>query len=158
MASIASSIDGRLRLRAPEWRGTSSLAECQAALAELPGVVSVACNERAASLLIHYDFTRTPRPEMEGLARARLGLAAETAEAVDSSVQREDAVSVRGFYRWRPARRDLNRYAKIGAVATMAVSLLAIAARQRRLHVWSGVASLVLTGVHMAINRRNLLR
>lgn len=157
MASIASSIDGRLRVRVPELRGTSALAECQTALAAIPGVSSVACNARIGSLLVYYEIATHSRASMEAQVFACLGRVPAEAAGAGTLAQAGQVVRQR-VVKWVPARRDINRYAKFGAVVSMAVSLLAIAARQRRLHVWSGVAALALTGVHMTINRRNLLR
>lgn len=158
MANIVSSIAGRLRLRAPELKGGPVLAAQQAALAGLPGIVSATVNARTGSLLVRYDAARLSRSELErevclrfGIARAQNGLnAGDGLEAVplESAPARK----------WKPARGDVNRYAKLGSVACMAVSLLAIAARQRRLHVWSGVAALAFAGAHMVIHRRTLLR
>lgn len=159
MISIASSIDGRLRVRVPELRGALALAECRAELAAIPGVALVVSNERTGSLLIHYDTAQILRSEMEARACVCLGM---TPEVLDddgqSDLQDAPRPAWTGALKWRPARRDVNRYAKLGAVACMAVSLLAIAARQKRLHAWSGAASLVLVAVHMAIHRRTLLR
>lgn len=156
MWSIASSISGRMRVRLSPLPDAASLEALCGQLRAQPGVDDVRGNPRTGSVLIHYDPLVISQTGLEVCLAGQLGPSWGDGAA---SVTRTGEL-VKSVWRQVPAvsRRDLNRYAKYGAVACMAVSLWALAVRQRRLHVWGGVASLAFTGVHMAINRRNLWR
>lgn len=155
MWNIASSIRGRLRVRLRPLPEAGSLETLCAQLRAQPGVGDVQSNSRTGSVLIHYDPLVVSPAGLDVCLVELLGSADEGPVPVTRA-----GTLVKNVWRQVPAvsRRDLNRYAKYGAVACMALSLWALAIRQRRLHVWGGVASLAFTGVHMAINRRNLWR
>jgi hypothetical protein len=149
MTLIVSSIPGRLRLRARNL--DAALPEAIATMTAWPGVGEVVHNPRAASLLIRYDPRILSQASMEAAALGALGAADEAAPAALTDIPEADAEPTNTGVQRRQWRSDINRNAKYGAMAAMTVSLLALPARRRRLHVEAGVLALVFTGVHMYI-------
>lgn len=157
MNRIASSLPGRLRLKLADAGQLATLADT---FRSLEGVGELTCRPGSVSLIVHYD-RRLARPAIEAFARQQLGLEAPAAD--DDAMPDPDDTELSTPARAPAAPRRkwrlvVNRYAKYGAVAAMAVSLLAIAARRKRLHTQAGLVSLALTALHMGIHRRNLLR
>ncbi len=158
MNRIASSLPGRLRLKLSD---AGKLPALGASFRNLDGVGELTARPAAASLIVNYDPQRLPRASIEAFARRQLGLDAPASN--DEDIPDPDDTVLEQVLRAQPAPRRkwrlvANRYAKYGAVAAMAVSLLAIAARRKRLHTQAGLVSLALTALHMTIHRRNLLR
>ena len=139
MSRIASSIPGRIRVRDPQLRQPERLERLRTALAAGAGVASTEINPVAGSLLLHYDAATVAPELMEAF--------------VDAAVDAELAAP-------RPdtAQTRLNRYAKHGMLASLALSLAFAAAGKKRWHVVSGGLFLAGLGVHLAVNRQRLLR
>lgn len=149
MTRIASSVPGRLRLRDPALRRGPALSRLATDLAGLPGVLGVAANDQAGSVVVTYDAGRIARSEMEAAAL-------RVAEAVlGPSGGSETAI----WHRMAPSRRvRINRYAKRGMLASLLVSLALAAGGVKRWHAWSGGAFLAFLAAHLAVHRRHLLR
>lgn len=139
MSRIASSIPGRIRVRDPQLRQAERLERLRAVLAAGEGVTSSEINPTTGSLLLGYDAATVAPEIMEAL--------------VDAAVDAELAAP-------RPdtAEARLNRYAKRGMLASLALSLAFAAAGKKRWHVLSGGLFLAGLGLHLAVNRKRLLR
>lgn len=139
MSRIASSIPGRIRVRDPKLRVPERLERLRSALAAGDGVTSTEINPVAGSLLLYYDAAATAPEIMESF--------------VDAAVDAELASP-------RPdtAQTRLNRYAKHGMLASLAVSLAFAAAGNKRWHALSGGLFLAALGVHLAHHRQRLLK
>ena len=139
MSRIASSIPGRIRVRDPQLRQAERLERLRAVLAGGEGVTSSEINPTVGSLLLGYDAATVAPEIMEAL--------------VDAAVDAELAAP-------RPdtAEARLNRYAKRGMLASLALSLAFAAAGKKRWHVLSGGLFLAGLGLHLAVNRKRLLR
>lgn len=139
MSRIASSIPGRIRVRDPKLRVPERLLRLRDALAQGMGILSVETNALTGSLLLHYDAAATAPEIMESFVDA----------AVDAELAspRPDTTQTR-----------LNRYAKHGMLASLAVSLAFAAAGNKRWHALSGGLFLAGLGVHLAHHRQRLLK
>lgn len=145
---IASHVSGRLRLRHPGLRNPIRSDHVSALLRERPAVLSVEANPAAGSLLIRYDQALSAPERMEAdlldlLAAA--GLAANP--AVDQSEKSEADRE--------PAARRLNRYAKIGMLASLSASLAALTVGKRA-HAAFGALHVGLLMIHLANHRSRL--
>lgn len=169
MNLIASSLPGRLRLRAPALRRQAAQQRLVAGLTGLPGALSVAGNAAAGSIALTYDAARVAREDMEtaalGVAQAVLGAGVEgeeaEAQAAGKAVATAPAPAVgsrRAGFVAPSLRVRINRQAKRGMLASLAVSLALAAAGARRWHVVSGGAFLVFLALHLTVHRRHLLR
>lgn len=159
MNLIASSLPGRLRLRAPALRRESPLRRLAADLAGLPGVVSVTDNERAGSLLLHYDAMRVAPADFEAAAlrAAEKVLGAPNPRSAPAA----DAFAPEASHRRLVApslRVRINRQAKRGMLASLLMSLALAATGAKRGHVLAGAHFLGFLALHLAVHRRHLLR
>ena len=153
MTSIASSIPGRLRLRHPALRDHGRLARLGALVNTWPGIGGVTTNPAAGSLVATYDPTVLSEPESRRRAEAAV------AALVPAAKPRPAKAAVTG-----PARRPrmtparANRIAKPVMLASLAVSLALAAAGAKRAHILTGIGFLHALGVHLWVQRRNLLK
>lgn len=161
MNLIASSLPGRLRLRAPALRRAAPLRRLVAGLGELPGVLAVAANERAGSVVLTYDAGRIARGDMEATALHAAGSVLDVGvdgAKVETSAP-PAAAAERSVGGLAPSLRvRVNRPAKRGMLGSSLVSLALAAAGAKRWHVLSGGAFLVFLTLHLAVHRRHLLR
>lgn len=153
---FASRLPGRLRLRHPALRRPQCNAAALALLAGLDGTTLATGNAATGGLLLLYDHTRIAPAAMEAQVAAALGdmldpVPAPVAAVVVPVAPSPDKV-LRGG-RGRPVSRAVN----IGMLASMAATLLALAAG-RKLHAAFGVAHLAFLAVHLAIHRKKLQR
>ena len=157
MSLIVSSIPGRLRLRVRDLDAerAATLPVAIEAIAALPGVREVTDNPRTASVLIHYDSRILSQTSMETAVLTLLGADHTIAPAVTEAAGVEAAKTRPPQATWRA---HINRGAKLGTMAAMAVSLLALLARYKRVHARAGILALVFASVHLYIQRRRLLR
>lgn len=163
MGLIASSLPGRLRLRAPALRQTTARRTLADRLMSLVGALDVVENPRAGSLVLNYDAKRVDATTIEraavGAARA-LGMVPSTGKPpkVVTKQARTSAPS--------PAKRAVspslrvraNRVAKRGMLGSLMVSMALAAAGSRRWHVISAGAFLAFLALHLTVHRRHVLR
>lgn len=142
MFEIAASLPGRLRLRSPALRAEEPQRRCAEALAGVDGVRGVRGNPRAGSIAIAYD----PALLDEAAILRRLGLERRDPPPPPAARPRR-APSATGA---------TNRWAKIGAMASLAVSLGALAVGRKRLHAIAGGIGVACIAVHMLRHRRRL--
>jgi hypothetical protein len=149
---IASSIPGRLRLRHAALRNPHQLERLRAATAGWQGVLAVATNPRAGSLLIRYDPVRLETKPCEQRALAAvaevLGLRPVTAGPTRRHAGRPGGLP----------RVKVNRWAKRGMLASLALSLALAAMGHKSWHALVGIAFLHGLAVHLWIHRQRLLR
>lgn len=155
---LRSRLPGRIRVRHPALRARARHAELAAELARWDGMISVEGNPSTGSLLLHYDAKRCAPAHMEvrvaEAAAAVIGLTAEppTPEPVPAP---PEAAAPRKKSP-RNGLRQLNRAAKFGMMASLPLSLAALAF-SKRTHAAAGAAFVALVLVHMTANRRYLL-
>lgn len=142
---IASNIPGRLRLRRDAWRSLKGNEAACAELAGWEGVTSVRGNWKTGSVLMLYDVRMISQDTMTTRVLGRFG--------EDEAGRPADTFPPRSF----SVPKSWNRYAKIGALGTMAASLAALGF-SRRAHAVFGGVSLALAAVHIAANRNKLWR
>lgn len=145
---FASVLPGRIRLRHPLLRDRDVR---ERVLDSLRPLADIASNPAVGSLLLRFDPTDGDR---EARIRAEVAAMFNTAEP---SAAPDPAPAAHAPRRRRRAKWELNRAAKIGAVASMAVSLAALGS-SRKLHAQAGVLSVALTLIHMLVHRRHMLR
>lgn len=142
MNRIVSAVPGRLRLRDLALRDSQQLERLRCTIAAFNGVRSVYGNPKAGSLIVRYDVAC--------LEPKRIEAQVEAAAAVELA---KPTTSGRGCRRVR-----VNRYAKRGMLASLAVSLLLAAVGQKRWHAASGGLFLASLLVHLGVHRRHVLR
>jgi cation transport ATPase len=144
MTHIASSLPGRLRIR---WQALSS-ADCaqrlSQSLRELPGFKSAEHKIDARSLIVFYDPAKLPVETLEA--------------ALDAFCDAEQATRRKTRHRVLRASQQANRFAKIGMLGSLAVSLALIAARQKKSHALWGVVFLLFLAIHLVHYRRLIFR
>jgi hypothetical protein len=142
MNPVASSIPGRLRLRAPALRAPETLARLAALLGALDASCRVETNPHCGSLLLRYDPTRLAQSTAESAARAACPLANV---APSAKTRRYTRASLR-----------MNRYAKYGMLASLGASLVYAATGATRAHALTGAVFVACLGAHMAVHRHRL--
>lgn len=142
MKRIVSSISGRIRLRDAGLRDPLRLERLNRSVKSFKGVLTVEANRGAGSLVVHYDPAQIDHGRIEAQLEAMAG--AELARPVPE--------------RRRITRVQVNRYAKRGMLASLAVSLLLAATGQKRWHALSGAMFVACLMVHLATHRRHLVR
>ncbi|MFT4172057.1 MAG: hypothetical protein QM639_05825 [Rhodocyclaceae bacterium] len=140
MIRIASATPGRVRLKAPALAEVSLLDSVVRQLTALAGVRTVRVNAHACSVVVAYDDTLI---DANGIAAFVCGLIGTP------------PAPPRGG---KTMRLRANRYAKYGAMASLAASMAFAAAGNKRWHIATGGVFLAFLGVHMAVHRRHLLR
>lgn len=140
--SIVSSVPGRFRIQDAVFADASAAKILVAQLVqEFPGI-SPRLNGKASSLIVGYDFHTLSRTELESRTLALLST---------------PATPPRRHVRKRSFRLRANRYAKIGALASLGASLAFAAAGRKRLHIATGYLFLAFLGVHLAVFRRTIV-
>jgi uncharacterized membrane protein YbaN (DUF454 family) len=146
MERVVSAIPGRLRVRDPRF--------CDPAVArrvidstarELP-VLDARANPAACSVVFLYDAKAIPLAEMR--RRTEDALAACLASPSGGKPRKNR----------RRARRAINRYAKIGALSSLAASIFFAYTGSKRLHVVTGWVFVACLCAHLAVFRRTLAR
>ena len=147
MKRIVSAVPGRLRIKDPYLSTELAVASISASLSrELP-IQSMRPNLVANSIVLHYDAALIDLSAMKAVTENLL-----------AKLMRQEAANDSSRLKRRSAKRKLNRYAKIGALSSLAASLAFALTRYKQLHIvtgWVFVASVV---VHMAVFRRTLLK
>lgn len=143
---IASAIPGRIRVRTPALRNPDLLAQMGQAMQNLAGVVSMRPNAAACSIIMEYDSNQVPASEMQA--------------QVETLVTSKLAIppSAESHPKKNTFRRRANRWAKYGSIASLGVSLAALAVGGKRLHVIGGGVFVAFLAVHMAIHRKHTFR
>lgn len=147
MLKIASALPGRIRLRLTD--KTMPLPALATACRSLDAVTSVRINAAAHSLVLTFDSAACDLPSM----LVRLATVAPL-PTMPSGVR----MSPSRYRRPRPLKLRLNRIAKLGALSSLAASLVWAASGNKRLHVASGFVFLGFLATHLAVYRRNLTR
>jgi hypothetical protein len=154
MNPIASSIPGRLRLRAPGLRNPARLESLHAAIAKWSGVLAVETNPKAGSLLVRYDVRHLERTRIE----ARAATAAAKVLGTHATKVGAGGTAADARHHGGTPRVKANRWAKRGMLASLTVSLLLAAAGTKRWHALAGVAFMHALAVHLWAHRRHILR
>nr|WP_246781429.1 hypothetical protein [Rhodoblastus sphagnicola] len=120
-------------------------------------LAEVESNPATGSLLLRFDPADA---DMEARIRAEvaailgdLALSSAEPEAAKAAPARADS----GEWLDRRAKREINRVAKIGSLAAMAVSIAALRS-SRKLHAQAGYLSVFLMLVHTAFHWRRAFR
>jgi hypothetical protein len=142
MNRIVSAVPGRLRLRDLALRDHQQLERLRCTIAAFDGVRSVDGNPKAGSLVVRYDVA--------SLEPGRIEAQVEAAAAIELA----KPATIGGGSR----RVQVNRYAKRGMLASLGVSMLLAAIRQKRWHAASGGLFLACLVVHLGVHRRHVLR
>ncbi len=138
MTHIASSVPGRIRLKDMALRDPETLARLEAALNAQEGVSSTRGNAAVGSVVVHYERSRVKPGQIVQATVAILGSTSPTTG--------------------RPFKRRVNRYAKLGALATLTTSLVLAASGRKYAHAIAGGAFLACLGTHLYIHRRSITR
>ncbi|OGS91248.1 MAG: hypothetical protein A2Z95_01965 [Gallionellales bacterium GWA2_60_18] len=157
MNLIASSLPGRLRLRAPALCNAAKLEALRAIVARWRDVLAVETNPQAGSLLVRYDAARLDRARFE----ARAVAAAEKALGVNAkgSVKAvADETAAPSHRHGGTQRVRANRWAKRGMLASLAVSLLLAGLGRKRWHALAGGLFLHALAAHLWVHRRRILK
>lgn len=173
--ALVSCLPGRIRLRHPALRQPAERTRLAATLAAIDGMLSVDANPAVGSLLLHYDPTRRARAAMEAQVAAQTAQALDAAAAPIPEQPTADTVpddalpcetvpdatadaTADARRRRRSTAKRLNRLAKLGMLASLPLSLAAVAFGGKRLHAVSGGAFTLLLLAHLVIHRRHLLQ
>jgi hypothetical protein len=149
---------GRLRLRMPELRQRHFNEALVAEFSRWDGVLSVEGNVATGGILLLYDPGRADPASMEARVVARLGPSAGAARSGDSPGVAPGVSSdmpsapVAGSLLW-----PLNRPAKIGMLASLTASMLALTLGKKP-HAVLGALHLAFLMIHLANHRRKLLQ
>ncbi|MDR1890080.1 MAG: hypothetical protein LBQ81_12005 [Zoogloeaceae bacterium] len=155
MNPVASSIPGRLRVRAPDLRASKTLARLAAQLGALDVSCRVTTNPCCGSLLLCYDATRLTRQTVEAAVHALFAPEAASVPASTGAPLREPhGQKLRRHYTRTSLK--LNRYAKYGMLASLGASLVYAATGATRAHALTGAVFVACLGAHMAVHRHRL--
>ncbi|GHU03835.1 hypothetical protein FACS1894205_1060 [Alphaproteobacteria bacterium] len=138
MSVIASHFPGRLRIRCPKLRNDGLLTALSADFRSWSGVRNVRGERRSGSIVILYDDKAIAFSVLEERISARLALTDIAPNA-------------------RPPITRANRLVKIGMLVSLAAAIGGLGV-SRRAHAAAGGALLMFLLLHMAMQRRALLR
>ena len=145
MKRIVSGVPGRLRIKDSAFGDTDIANEVVARLKQLTpndALLSTRINTGANSIVVHYDIDRLAPIDMQVRTEHLLvGMFGK------SPIRR----------RRRSRRLRINRYAKIGALVSLAASLAFAATGHKRLHIIAGMVFLAFLTAHLAVFRRTLI-
>lgn len=145
MKCIVSAVPGRLRIKVPQLlQGELAQRFVECSARALP-LLSSRANPDAFSIVLHYDADAISLSD----ARTRVE---QTLDALLAPAAKPG----KSMARRRSARLRLNRYAKMGALASLAVSLASAYAGPKRLHVMTGWVFVACLCAHLAVFRRTL--
>lgn len=145
MKVIVAAVPGRLRLKHSALAEAAMQEAFAAQLNEIPAVSTLRANAAAASLIVEYDQAAIALKEIE----QKIAQIASELLALPVSPRSNSGQTL---------KRRANRYAKYGAIASLAVSVAAIYAGRKRLHAATGWLFLAFLGVHMYVHRKNTFR
>ena len=150
--AFVSILPGRIRLRHPLLRDTSRHRDLTARLLPL---VQVEGNPVIGSLLLRFDPTDTG---METRIRAEVATVLPIDPSPPTTPRSSPHMGKRiALPQPHKAKWQINRAAKIGAVASMAVSLAALGS-SRKLHVQAGAVFVMMMLTHMATHWRRTFK
>jgi hypothetical protein len=155
MNPVASSIPGRLRLRAPSLRAPKTLARLAAQLGALDVSCRVETNPCCGSLLLRYDTTRLAQASVEAAALAWFA-PASTGSPAPQSGRAQKPLRQKPLRHYTRTSLKLNRYAKYGMLASLGASLVYAATGATRAHALAGAVFVACLGAHMAVHRHRL--
>jgi copper chaperone CopZ len=118
------------------------LDQLEVALRRIDGITSLQSNPGAGSVVLYFDVARVDTAVLE--------------EAVDAAVDATLAAPLPKSK--RSLKMQVNRYAKVGMLGSLATSLALAATGQKRLHAVTGGLFVACLGVHLGVHRRSLLR
>jgi hypothetical protein len=149
---IVSAVPGRLRVKDPRLSDHATVRKViDSTSRELP-VLETHANPTACSVVIRYDARVIPLPEMQKRTEDVLA-------ACLASRSEENQPQKYPPRKWRRSPRlRLNRYAKIGAMASLAASLGFAYSGRKRLHIVTGWVFVACLCAHMGVFRRTLAR
>lgn len=142
MSRIVSSLPGRIRVRAPALRKQVHAQHVTAALARLDGVTRIESNPNASCIVIHFAPSRVVIEDFDTLVEKTI----------------DDVLAKPLTNGRRPTRMQVNRYAKVVMLGSLATSVALAASGQKRWHAITGAVFLGCLGVHLGVHRRHLLR
>jgi hypothetical protein len=135
---IASFIDGRVRIRAEALKQAEIMAAAKSMVEAGQGVLKVEGNLRTGSLLVYYDPAVIARETLLGAA----------------ALLEERFGDARRGGRGKNAARAFGRKTEMFLLFLSYGGTLAGLLFDRRIHVLSGLAFFLLTGVHVCARRR----
>jgi hypothetical protein len=154
MNPVASSIAGRLRVRAPALRVPATLARLAAQLGALDASCRVETNSRCGSLLLRYDATHLAPQVAESAVLALFP--PETAPVSTPASTSMPAPKHKLRRHYTQTSLKLNRYAKYGMLASLGASLAYAATGATRAHALTGAVFVACLGAHMVVHRHRL--
>lgn len=146
---IVSHVPGRLRLRRAELRAKGANAAAVAALSAWDGVLAAEGKPACAGVVLRYDPARLLPAELE----QRLSVLFPEPEPQSEPAPKAERGGAGGVW----SLKKLNRPAKIGSLAALAGSLLALSAG-KSLHAALGIAHVAFLAVHLANHRKKILQ
>ena len=146
MKCIVSAVPGRLRIKDPYLSTEATVASISASLAQELPIQSLRSNIVANSIVIHYHASA-------------IGLSVMKTRTEDLLAKLMQQGGISGSARpWsRSVKRNINRCAKIGALASLAASLALAYTGPKRLHIITGWVFVVCLCAHLAVFRRTLM-
>jgi hypothetical protein len=147
MKRIVSAVPGRLRVRDPRLSDRAVAQHVIDSAARKLPVLEARANPAACSVILRYDAQAIPLPEMRQRTEEVLAACLSSQNGDNPPKKRR-----------RSARMRFNRYAKIGALSSLTVSLASAYAGSRRLHVVTGWIFVACLCAHLAVFQRALLR
>lgn len=145
MSHIVSSSSGRIRVRHPSLRNPERLSRLEAKLARVEHVRSTEANPRLGCVLLHFDASQVEIAAIEA--------------AIDAATDAElSAPPPQVVAKKRPMKMQINRYAKMGMLATLGTSLALAAAGNKRWHAAIGAGFVACLGVHLSTHYRHVFR
>ena len=142
IARVVSATPGRIRIRDRHLRSTERLVALSDRLSAIDGVLGIRTNPRIGSLVLLFDPAQLDIEKLE----------VRIEDMVDALTKLDMPVVAKA------RRKQLNRYAKIGMLGSLAASLALVATGQKRGHALAGALFVAGLGVHLGIHRQHLLR
>lgn len=141
---ITSFVDGRIRIRNSKLKESAFTGELKRHLSAVRGLKEILINLRVGSALLVYDTSITSAERIIKLIGRHLDITQDT------------EIPKRQVKRFSLNRVDTRRAVSIGAIASLAASLIALVAGSKTLHAAFGLAFLGIAGIHFFRNRQIL--
>lgn len=147
MKQIVSAVPGRMRIKDNRFGEASAANDFVSRLQQAVGAgggVATRINPQASCVVVRYDAGRVAPADMQRAAQGLLTAPAQPPRAKSHGKRRS-------------RRLRINRYAKIGALTSLAASMAFAAAGSKRLHVVTGMVFLACLAAHLTVFRRTLV-
>ena len=153
---IVSATPGRVRFRRNGFPGSTMLPSIVTQLKQKKGINKVTINHNSGSVLVHYDAGMYSVDQVVEQIRESLALTA--IKPVKPPRSMPEKITGRFPLIAKRTSREMRNGLNSGLIASLAISMLAIMGKNKKLHTQAGLAFLGLVAKHLLDQKNRILR